>query len=241
MDRMIDEEISFLEESCERLRLEIQNRSTPIANTRVRDSGIATMASANGSYHDAHSPAAEDTVVSLGIRQSDSPAIIGNSDGVTLRKTGAQKKRGPASHVANTQYLESAINHSDAHPLRANALDHVTADALHQTPAHAHRPLERTERFEVNADAESALPRRIDRIEDDYKEKRDHDKKTTAKCNIKPATFDGTHSWLDDKSHFDACASLNNWNYKEKGLYCVVKRSGTRDIRKRVFRNRTTV
>lgn len=213
MDRMIEEEISFLEESCERLRLEIQNRSTPIANTRLRDSGIATMASASR-YHDA-----EDTVDSLGMRQSDSPAVIGNSDGVTFRKTGAQKKRGPASHVANSQYLESAVNHSGAHPLRANALDHLTTDALHQTPAHAHRPLERTERFEVNVDAESAFPRRIDRIEDNYNEKRDQDKKTTAKCNIKLATFDGTHSWLDYKSHFDACAFLNNWNYKEKGLY----------------------
>lgn len=94
MDRMIDEEISFLEESCERLRLEIQNWSTPIANTRVRDSGIATMASANGSYHDAHSPAAEDTVVSLGMRQSDSPAIIGNSDGVTKEKPERKRRRG---------------------------------------------------------------------------------------------------------------------------------------------------
>lgn len=74
-------------------------------------------------------------------------------------------------------------------PLRANALDHLTADALQQTPGHAHRPLERAERFEVIADAESAFPRRIDHIDDN--DKRDQDKKTTAKCNIKPATFDG--------------------------------------------------
>lgn len=50
MDRMINEEISFLEESCERLLLEIENLSTSIANTRVRDSAIKTMASASGGY-----------------------------------------------------------------------------------------------------------------------------------------------------------------------------------------------
>lgn len=97
----------------------------------MRDSGIETMASASGRYHHAHSPAAEDTVVLLGMRQSDSLAIIGNSGGVTLRKAAAQKKRGPARHSANAQYLESVVNHSDAQPLRANALDHLTADALH--------------------------------------------------------------------------------------------------------------
>lgn len=76
------------------------------------------------------------------------------------------------------QYLESAVNHSDAQPLRASALDHLTVDALHPTPAHSHRPLERTEWFEVNADAGSAFLRRIERIDDN--EKRDQDKKTSA-------------------------------------------------------------
>lgn len=56
--------------------------------------GIETMASASGRHHDAHSPAAEDTVVSLGIRQSDSLAIIGNSDEVTLGKSERKKGEG---------------------------------------------------------------------------------------------------------------------------------------------------
>lgn len=155
MDRIKDGEISFLEESWERLCLEIQNWSTLIANTRVHNSGIETMASASGRYHDAHSPAAEDTVVSLGMRQSDSPAIIGNLDGVTLRKARVQNKTGYVKHSANTQYLESAVNHYNGQSLRASGLDHLMADAQHQTQAHAHRPLERAEQFEVNDDAES--------------------------------------------------------------------------------------
>lgn len=32
---------------------------------------------------------------------------------------------------------------------------------------------------------------------------------------IKPATFDGTGSWFDFRSHFDACAMLNNWKERE--------------------------
>lgn len=46
------------------------------------------------------------------------------------------------------------------------------------------------------------------------------------RCNIKPATFDGSHSWLDYKSHFDACAGLNNWSEKETGLYLAVSLRG---------------
>lgn len=30
--------------------------------------------------------------------------------------------------------------------------------------------------------------------------------------NIKPATYDGSTSWLDYKSHFEACAKLGNWD-----------------------------
>lgn len=37
--------------------------------------------------------------------------------------------------------------------------------------------------------------------------------------NIKPATYDGTTSWLDYKSHFKACIKLGKWDETEKGLY----------------------
>ena len=29
---------------------------------------------------------------------------------------------------------------------------------------------------------------------------------------INPSTYDGTSSWLDYKSHFEACASLGHWS-----------------------------
>lgn len=50
--------------------------------------------------------------------------------------------------------------------------------------------------------------------------------KNATKCNIKPATFDGSHSWIDYKSHFDACVAINNWSDREKGLYLAVSLRG---------------
>ena len=43
---------------------------------------------------------------------------------------------------------------------------------------------------------------------------------------VKPATFDGTGSWLDYKAHFDAVAEINGWNQTEKGLYLAVSLRG---------------
>jgi hypothetical protein len=43
---------------------------------------------------------------------------------------------------------------------------------------------------------------------------------------IKPATFDGSGSWLDYKSHFEACSELNKWTNKQKGFYLVVSLRG---------------
>ena len=34
----------------------------------------------------------------------------------------------------------------------------------------------------------------------------------------KPATFDGSTSWIDYRSHFDMCSELNNWTVKQKGV-----------------------
>ena len=45
--------------------------------------------------------------------------------------------------------------------------------------------------------------------------------------NIKPATYDGSTSWLDYKSHFEACAKLGNWDETEKGLYLSVSLRGS--------------
>ena len=42
----------------------------------------------------------------------------------------------------------------------------------------------------------------------------------------KPATFDGSSSWIDYRSHFDMCAELNNWTHQQKGLYLGVSLRG---------------
>jgi hypothetical protein len=38
-------------------------------------------------------------------------------------------------------------------------------------------------------------------------------------ARVKAATYDGTSSWLDYKSHFAACSCINQWSENEKGLY----------------------
>ena len=43
---------------------------------------------------------------------------------------------------------------------------------------------------------------------------------------MKPATFDGSVHWADYKAHFDACAEINGWTDKEKGLYLAVSLRG---------------
>ena len=50
-----------------------------------------------------------------------------------------------------------------------------------------------------------------------------HDK---SGVKIKPATYDGTVNWTDFKAHFDACAELNGWTDKEKGLHLAVSLRG---------------
>ena len=43
---------------------------------------------------------------------------------------------------------------------------------------------------------------------------------------VKPATYDGSTSWLDYKSHFEACAALGTWSEQEKALYLAVSLRG---------------
>lgn len=43
---------------------------------------------------------------------------------------------------------------------------------------------------------------------------------------IKPATYDGSCSWLDYHAHFETCAEINRWNDAHKGLYLAVSHRG---------------
>ena len=47
-----------------------------------------------------------------------------------------------------------------------------------------------------------------------------------SKLSFKPDKFDGTHSWLDYHSHFEACAEINDWSLHQKGLYLAVSLQG---------------
>ena len=42
----------------------------------------------------------------------------------------------------------------------------------------------------------------------------------------KPATFDGSTSWIDYRSHFDMYSELNNWTVQHKCLYLGVSLRG---------------
>ena len=44
---------------------------------------------------------------------------------------------------------------------------------------------------------------------------------------IKPATYDGSASWLDYHAHFEACAEINGWTESHKGLYLAVSLRGS--------------
>ena len=48
-------------------------------------------------------------------------------------------------------------------------------------------------------------------------------KASTSGVKVKPATFDGSTSWLDYKTHFDMCCELNSWNDQQKGLQLAVR------------------
>lgn len=88
MDEMLNEEITFLEQSCERLRLEIKKQSTPaVRNRAMRDSGIATIPKEVVVREYLPEGVADDTVVSVNLKQTENSEAEGSS----LRKTAQQK------------------------------------------------------------------------------------------------------------------------------------------------------
>lgn len=251
MDEMLDEEISFLEQSCEQLRLEIEKQSTPVVRNRsMRDSGIATIPKEVVVRECLPEGVANDTVVSVNLRQTEnSQADSSYIDGVTLRKT-AQRK--PAS--AQNAHYESAQQYSADAPVAvtdrlSNAPNaHLqTASAPQENRMHAqhHLPLQVHSQIPVPAQAQQQLATgELSTVTDSVGQRRNNDfarrsfnsrpptqmpittDRNATKCNIKPATFDGSHSWIDYKSHFDACAAINNWSDREKGLYLAVSLRG---------------
>ena len=56
--------------------------------------------------------------------------------------------------------------------------------------------------------------------------KMDNKKIKSYNRSIKLANYDGTGEWRDYKSHFDACAAINDWDNEEKGLYLAAALRG---------------
>jgi hypothetical protein len=55
---------------------------------------------------------------------------------------------------------------------------------------------------------------------------KDNKKVKSYNRSIKLANYDGTGEWRDYKSHFDACAAINDWDNEEKGLYLAAALRG---------------
>ncbi|KAH3888492.1 hypothetical protein DPMN_012528 [Dreissena polymorpha] len=43
---------------------------------------------------------------------------------------------------------------------------------------------------------------------------------------VKAATYDGQSSWRDYRAHFETCAEIKQWDYKDKGLHLAVSLRG---------------
>ena len=76
-----------------------------------------------------------------------------------------------------------------------------------------------------NTSSEQAIKdkERSDVTKDDKTEKSKYNKPPVL---IKPATYDGKSSWLDYKSHFEACAELGHWSEDDKAIYLAVSLRG---------------
>lgn len=40
---------------------------------------------------------------------------------------------------------------------------------------------------------------------------------------MKPATYDGALSWIDNRAHFEACRDINMWNDRQKSIYLITQ------------------
>lgn len=191
-----------------RYRKVIESRSILIANTRVHDSCIVTMASANCGNHNARSAAAEDTIGLFGMRQSNNPAIIGISDNVTLRKG--------RESLWVIQQMRNCCK-----PLWCATAKSLCAwaEALHQTPAHAYRLFERTVQFDVNANAGAHSCVRYTALLIMKKESRIKRLRPNEILSLQ-RLMGLIRCWIVNPIW--SYAAFNNWNYNENGLYLAV-------------------
>lgn len=217
----------------------------------MRDSGIATIPKEVVVRECLPEGVADDTVVCLNLKRTENSQAEGSYiDGVTLRKT-AQRNSASAQNAhtesARQYQADAPVAMTDRLSNVANAhLQTASAPQENRVPAQHHLPLQVHSQIPVQAQAQQQLPTgELGTITDSVGQRRNNENfalrnlsslpptqtpitidKNATKFNIKPATFDGSHSWIDYKSHFDACAAINNWSDRENGLYLAVSLRG---------------
>lgn len=241
MEEIVDEEISFLESSCEQLRKEIERYSTPLdRRAQARDSGIATLVGAIGDQ----SHATDDTVVLQGNEQSGNLVERASNEHVTVRPAKAQHRNGRSeTELADALYNYSLRN--DEHPVMVSAQRGARAPSIvNASDLLANAPNDRQRDFHNSAQTHSLGAGTRNLInENRLREEFDHGIKGS-RCNIKPATFDGSNYWLDYKSHFDACATYYKQlvGKRERPVFsCITKRDSSGRTGKCFERNRAAL
>ncbi|CAC5400793.1 unnamed protein product [Mytilus coruscus] len=59
------------------------------------------------------------------------------------------------------------------------------------------------------------------------KSKNQHtDHRDNSGVKVKPCKYDGSTPWMDNLSHFEMCALVNNWSENQTGLYLAVSLMG---------------
>lgn len=152
MEEMVDEEISFLQSSCERLRKEIERYSTPLdRRAQARDSGIATLVGEIGDQ----SHATDNTVVQQGNEQSGNLIEGASTEHVTVRPARAQHRNGRSE----TELADALYNYSlrsDEHPVMVSAQRRARAPSMANASASlANAPNDRQKDFHNRTQAHS--------------------------------------------------------------------------------------
>ena len=140
-------------------------------------------------------------------RQSDSGFTTMQSVRGSAAKGTAMSNQGSASKRKSVQFA----NKAEQTPQGKQDSDDIRYDLS--------KYLQQDEQSRSDPDTNVTVRRKQERSQNELT----HEKSAV---KIKPATYDGTSSWLDYKSHFEACAKLGNWNEEEKGLYLSVSLRG---------------
>ena len=131
-------------------------------------------------------------------RQSDSGFTTMQSVGESAEKGTALSNQGSASKQKSVHFA----NKTQRTPQGKPDSDDIRNDLS--------KYLHRDDQSRSDPDTNITVRRKRERSQNEPT----HEKSAV---KIEPATYDGTSSWLDYKSHFEACAKLGNWNEEREG------------------------